>query len=82
MKAWYVDKFFVREEDFGPSIAIDIYSYRTINPSGFKYLISLVDLNLACNCLGSDTYIDLISKRIVDEYKNSVLKLFIKEDYA
>lgn len=71
---------FINMEDFGPSIVIDIYSYRTINVEKFKYLISLIDLNLACNCLGPDTYIDLISKRIVDEYKNAMLKLFIKDE--
>lgn len=73
---------FVREEEFGPSIAIDIYSYRTLNPEAFKYVISLVELNHSCNYLGPDTYLDLISKRIVDEYKNAMLKLFIKEKYV
>lgn len=72
---------FINMKDFGPSIAIVIYSYRTINCERFKYVISLIDLNLACDCLGPDTCIDLISKRIVGEYKNAVLKLFIKEEY-
>lgn len=70
---------FINMEDFGPSIAVDIYSYRTINCEKFKYFISLVDLKLAYDCLGPDTYLNLISDKIVDEYKMAVLKLFIKE---
>lgn len=70
---------FINMKDFGPSITIDIYSYRTINVEKFKYVISLIDLKLACDYLGPDTYLDLISDKIVDEYKMAVLKLFIKE---
>lgn len=71
---------FVREEYFGPSIAIEIYSYRTLNPEAFKYVISLAELNYSCDYLGPEVRLDLISKRIVDEYKNAILKQFIKED--
>ena len=71
---------FINMEDFGPSIAVDIYSYRTINCEKFKYVISLIDLKLACGYLGLNTYLDFISDKIVGEYKNAVLKLFIKDE--
>lgn len=73
-------KVVINETDFRPSIMVNIYSYKTINSLGFGYVISWFELERSYNYLGSDTYIDLISKRIVDEYKNSILKLFIKDE--
>lgn len=64
----------ITEEKLGPLIKI----YHS-NTTGFSWAISWFEFEHFFNYLGPDTYLDLISKRIIDEYKDSILKLIIKE---
>ncbi len=70
----------INDTDFRPSIMVNIYSSNFGIKLGFGYTINWFELERSYNYLGPDTYLDLISIRIVNEYKSAVLKLFVKEE--
>ena len=72
-------KVVITKVDFGPSIEVEIF------PSAhtkFTHIILLSEIVYLSECFGPEDRLDLISKRIVDKYKDkeSVLRGFIKED--
>ena len=80
LESMVIGQVVINETDFRPSIMVNIYSSNCEIRFGFGYTINWFELERSYNYLGPDTYLDLISKRIVDEYKNSILKLFVKEE--
>lgn len=66
----------VTEREFGPSIMVEIFPSTRIR---FKYLIFWSEIACMSEYCGPEARLDLISKRIVDEYKDAILKRFIKE---